>query len=264
MKKFAVFGDPIAHSRSPRLHNNAFMKLNIDAFYSRILLNNGLFLKDKFLSLNLDGANITFPLKNEAFKICDTIDEICKKTNSVNTIIKKDKILYGYNTDYFGFLESIKNEKIDNALIFGAGNTTKTIAYALNSKNIKTTIVNRSNKKENFKEFDFFTFDEFDFLNFKTDIIINTTPVGLINNELFFDENKLKNLIKNSKICYDVIYKNTKFLKLAKQYNKKSINGLDMLLYQAVYAFNIFFDNKFKNEEITKYMQEVIDLGQKA
>lgn len=259
---FAIFGNPVAHSKSPQMHNFTFKHLNIDACYTRYLLEDGSLLKDKFLELNLNGANITVPYKEDAYKSCDEIVGIAKNIGAVNTIIKKDDKLIGYNTDAPGFLESIKDYDYKKALILGAGGTAKAIAEIFYEKNIDFTILNRSkNRLEYFynKRFKAYSWEDFKIENF--DIVINTTSAGLDNDNLPIPENLLNELFKNAKYAVDVIYgKETPFLKEAKKRGLKYKDGKDMLLYQGVLAFEIFTDFKYKRSDIERFMREGLSL----
>lgn len=259
MDIYAVFGDPINHSISPKLHNAAFLDLNIDAIYTKVHLKDGSKLIQTFNSLKLSGANITLPYKEVALLQCDELDKTAKEIGSLNTIIKKNNKIIGYNTDAPGFLLSIKSFKdIKKALIIGAGGTAKAISYILNMQNIEVSIINRSKEKLiNFKDFSCFTWNDFKISNY--DIVINTTSAGLKDDLLPIPIDLLKPILKHSKYGYDVIYNRpTAFLNLCKQYNLICKNGLEMLLYQAVLAFNIFNANKFNNDKIEQSMRKVL------
>ncbi|CZE50993.1 shikimate dehydrogenase [Campylobacter geochelonis] len=261
MKKFAVFGDPIAHSISPRLHNLAIKELNLDAFYGRVWLKDGALLKAKFNTLGLDGANITVPYKQVAFEICDVLDSHAKNIGSVNTIVKKDDLLYGYNTDAPGFLKSIAPfEGIKTALIIGAGGTSKALAYALKSQNIEIDIINRSkNRLSEFSDFNTFSWDDFTPKGY--DLVVNSTSAGLKDDEFPMPQVLLKEVLKGSKFAFDVIYnKPTPFLNLANSLNLKSKNGADMLIFQAVLALNLFYNQSLDEDKITSSMQKAMSL----
>ncbi|MSN95632.1 shikimate dehydrogenase [Campylobacter sp. FMV-PI01] len=259
MMKFAVIGNPISHSISPRLHNFAIKELNLNAFYGRILLEDINQLKKPFGYLN--GANITVPFKEEAVQICDYLDVHSKKIGSVNTIIKNKDEFYGYNTDALGFLKSINEFKnIKSALIIGAGGTARAMAYTLNLNNIRVEIVNRSQKRAaNFKDFEFFTWENFKPKSY--DLIINSTSAGLIDDELPLPFDLLKETFEKAKFAYEVIYnKPTNFLNLAKSLDLITKNGKDMLIFQAALALNLFFSNKLDEEKIISYMKKAINL----
>jgi len=259
-KLFTIFGDPVSHSISPLLHNFTIKSLDIDACYTRTPLKEGGKFKDTFLKNRFSGANVTVPFKEIAFEQCDEIKGIANRIKAVNTVILKDNKLIGYNTDAPGFFESIRRFKgIKSALILGAGGTAKAITNILKENGINCTILNRS--KPRLEYFIKNGFETYSWDTFKTDsfdIIINTTSAGL-NNDIFpLEEKILKNLVKNTKYCVDVIYnKQTPFLQMAKKLNKPYKDGSDMLLYQAVLAFEIFFDNNLKKQDIEKYMRYV-------
>ena len=146
MKKlFAIFGNPVKHSRSPLMHNHVFKRLGFDACYTRILLEDGSKLKETFLSQKLSGANITVPHKEAAFKACDEVRGFAKEIGVVNTIVNKDGRLIGYNTDADGFLFSIEDFKdVKKILIIGAGGTAKALAKKFKLENFEVSVLNRS------------------------------------------------------------------------------------------------------------------------
>ncbi len=263
MKLFTIFGNPVEHSISPKMHNLALRGLNLDGCYIRTKLEDGEKIISKFNSMRLDGANVTVPHKEYAYKLCDELDSFANKIGAVNTLVKRGNKVYGYNTDAPGFFKSIEEfGKISYALILGAGGTAKAIATILKENGIKTTILNRSQNR-----LDYFIKNGFDaqsHCNFKPkkyDLVINTTSAGLSNNELPLQSLKLSELFKDAKFAYDVIYnKETPFLSLAKKQNLICKDGADMLLYQGVLAFNLFFNNKLNEQEITKHMKKAFKL----
>ena len=261
MKFLAVIGDPIKHSRSPRIHNNAIKTLNLKAIYSRYHLKDAKLLKEKIFKLGLIGANITLPFKEEALKIADFKDEFALNIGSANTLCVKENKIYAYNTDAFGFLEAIKEFKeLKKALILGAGGTALAIAYALKSKGIEVLIANRSEKR--FLDFKAYKTSLYENLNeFKFDIVINSTSAGLSDENLPCEENLLRKILSNSKYAFEVIYgKQTPFLRLCKEFKLPCKDGLDMLLWQGVFAFELFFDIKDKRQVIKNSMQAALKL----
>ncbi len=260
MKLFSIFGNPVSHSISPLLHNSAIKALTLNACYGRFLLEEGEEIIRKFNSLNLSGANVTIPHKEWAYKKCDEAKGIAKNIEAVNTLVKEDNKVIGYNTDAPGFYESIKEFKeIKNALILGAGGTTKAIAYILREKGINVTILNRSSKRLEFfqnRGFECYSWDDFSPENYS--LVINATSAGLNNNSLPYEEKRLKDIFNTSKYAIDIIYgKETPFLKLAKSNNLTCKNGKDMLLYQAVLAFNLFYGNRLSQKIIEESMKKV-------
>ena len=259
-KLFTIFGNPVSHSISPLIHNFTIKSLGINACYTRTLLKDGDNFKNTFLKNKFDGANVTVPFKEDAFRQCDKIQGIANEIKAINTVVKKNGKLIGYNTDAPGFFESIKEFRgINSALILGAGGTAKAIANILKANSIKVTVLNRSKPRlEYFINHNFIAYSWNNFKADKYDIIINTTSAGLKDNALPLEKKLLTDLIDQAKYCVDVIYnKLTPFLQIAKELNKPYKEGSDMLLYQAVLAFDIFFENRYKKDDIEKYMRYV-------
>lgn len=263
MKLFSIFGNPVSHSISPKMHNITINDLNLDACYIRTCIEDPSTLMDTFHAIKLDGANVTVPHKEVALFQSDTVDSFASMIGAVNTLVKKGDKVIGYNTDAPGFYKAIESfGKINNALIIGAGGTAKAIATILRDKNIHPTILNRSKNRIDFflnNDFEAYDWESFDIAKF--DLIINTTSAGLSDETLPLQENILSALMKNAKFAFDVIYnKPTPFLQLAHKNNLTCKDGADMLLYQGVLAFNLFFDNKFNLTQIETSMRKAFKL----
>ncbi|MBD0725893.1 shikimate dehydrogenase [Flavobacterium sp. L1I52] len=189
---------------------------------------------------NLSGMNVTIPYKEEVIPFLDKLSKKATKIGAVNTIkfTKKGK-LKGYNTDYFGFLKSLKpllQPHHKKALILGTGGASKGVAFALEELGIGYTFVSRkaSEKAIDYSQLNSDIFQEYQ-------IIINSTPIGTSPNieacpeipyEFFTDKH----------IAYDLIYNpaETQFLKNAKERGAQIKNGLDMLIFQAEKAWEIW------------------------
>ncbi len=246
------------------MHNTLLQNFNLDACYGKTLLKDGTKIIDKFNSLKLSGANVTVPHKEYAFKLCDKVKGIASDIKAVNTLVKDGNKVYGYNTDAIGFYESIASFKnVENVLILGAGGTAKAIAFILRKNGMEVTILNRSAKRLEFFQKSGFKVASWD--NFKADkfdLIINTTTAGLKESIFPLKESLLSSLMQNSSYAFDVIYgKETPFLELAKKSSLICKDGSDMLLYQAVFAFNLFYNNRFKTEDIEKEMRKAFNLA---
>jgi shikimate dehydrogenase len=255
MKKlFLIFGNPVSHSKSPLMHNYFFKKENINACYTRYLLEEGEQIIEKFKELKIDGANVTVPHKEWAFKKADEVRGIAKEIGAVNTLVNENGKIVGYNTDAEGFLEVIKEFDYKNVLIIGAGGTAKALSFVLPNAHI----LNRSqNRLKNLKKKVTFTWDDFN--NFNYDLIINTTSAGLNDDNLPAPKEILDKLFVNAKYAVDVIYgKETPFLKLAKKYNLITKSGLDMLVYQGVLAMEYFLGKKLDRKKVAKIYFEIL------
>ncbi len=260
-KKFAIFGNPVEHSLSPKMHNCAFIELGFDGIYYKILLEDGKDLKNRFLSENLSGANITVPHKEEAYKACDELDDFAKKVGAVNTIVRDGGRLIGYNTDAPGFLKSIdKFENIKSILILGAGGTVSSTSDILADANYDITILNRSeNRLDSFRKKGFKTFTYENFEPKEYDLIVNMTSAGLKDDLLPAPKDILEAIFPKAKAAVDIIYgKDTPFLKLAKDYNLPIQDGSEMLLQQGVLAFDYFTNHQYDLDEVEKIMREAL------
>jgi shikimate dehydrogenase len=259
MKLYAVIGNPIAHSKSPLIHNSAYKAIGFkNICYTRVLLEDEKDLKSKIISLGLSGANITVPFKEEAFRICDEVDAVAAKTKAVNTIVVKDGKFYGYNTDAPGFVAAAKSFEYKSVLILGAGGTARSIAFALQDKN--PTIINRSADRLQFLKESGFSAILNSELNkdLKFDLIVNSTSAGLKDEYLPLDKQKLKDIFANANGAIDCVYgKVTPFVALANECGLGTKDGKDMLLEQAFLAFEHFFsDIEFDKKVAYSAMKE--------
>jgi len=260
MKKlFAIYGDPVAHSRSPLMHNHVFKTFNYDACYSRVHLKNGHEIRESFFALGLRRANVTVPHKEAAFKACDEVRGFAKTVGVVNTLINEDGRLIGYNTDADGFMYAIHAfEQIHSVLILGAGGTAKALAQRFKDDTINVTLLNRSAKRlEFFSALGFTTATWETFTPQPYDLIVNTTSAGLKDEVLPAPEALLLPLLQTARYGADAIYgKITPFLALCAEHGLSYKDGAQMLLGQGVLANRYFTENKFSIEAIEKTMQE--------
>ncbi len=263
MKLFAIFGDPVAHSRSPLMHNSVFKHLNYKACYTRIHLQDGSKLKETFLSLKLSGANVTVPHKEAAYVACDEVRGFAKKVGVVNTIVNENGSLIGYNTDADGFMFAIKEfGDIKNILILGAGGTAKALASKFIDSGIKVSVINRSDSRLSyFKELgcECFNWDNFEIK--KYDLVLNSTSAGLKDKEFPAPLALIEQILDSTSFVAEVIYgKITPFLKLAKDKNIICKDGADMLLAQGILANELFVKSELKSDDIEHYMAESFNL----
>lgn len=257
-KIIGVIGNPIEHSLSPPMHNNAYKQMNMDYVYVAFHVEDIEELIQSAKTLNIIGLNITIPYKTQVIPYLDEIDETARKINAVNTITFKDGIAKGYNTDGTGAVKSIqqytklKDKKI---LVVGAGGASKAITFSLLNEDIKElNIANRSienayklqenlEKQTGYNNIKSYKIEEAESIIEDVDIIINTTPIGMYPN---IDAKPPINTdrISEKHTVMDIIYNplETKLLRQAKQNNATTIPGTHMLINQAVTAFELFTD----------------------
>lgn len=258
MDRFTIFGNPVAHSKSPQMQNAGLKYINYNGIYNKTHLEDGSQIKKLFLSENLKGANITVPHKEEAFKNADEIRGLALKIGAVNTYINENGKVVAYNTDAPGFMKAIEEfGEIKKALILGAGGTAKAIGVAFSEAGIETTVINRSEKKlDYFKKLGLKTSSWDNFICEKYDLVINSTSAGLKDDNYPTPIEILEDILKNSKYAFDCIYgKITPFLQKAKEYNLLYKDGEDMLLYQGVIAFE-YFTNKKADDALVEAMRK--------
>lgn len=248
---YGLIGHPLGHSISPEIHNSFFKKDKINAVYLCFdvkpeMLKNAI---DGIRALNIKGFNVTIPHKENIMKYLDKIDDQARMVGAVNTVINDAGFLTGYNTDVMGFIKTIENIDIESAAILGAGGAAKAIAAALIMCGTKRLgIFNRTTKKaadlceilrKINPDVELNCGNITDIYKFRQRILINATPIGMWPNA---DLSPLNELPDGVKTVYDLIYNpsETKLLKMAKEKHLKAVNGLGMLLYQAIFAYKIW------------------------
>ena len=246
---FGLVGKRLSHSYSKTIH-----ELISSVKYDLIEVED----IDRFLLKKpFNGINITIPYKTNAIKYCDVVDDISRKIGNVNTIINKNGTLYGYNTDYHGLktLLSINNITIKDSsvLIIGNGSTsrlTEIVCTELNAKIITVIARNPKDNQDHIKNYS-------KYKNY--DIIFNTTPYGMSPN---YQEEPLFSILefKNLKAVIDLIYNpiHSPLLIESKSLNIKAVNGLIMLIEQAIKA-NELFTNCSHNPKLTKEVYKIIN-----
>ena len=257
-KSFAVIGDPIDHSLSPNIHSAAFRELNLDSSYIGYRIPKGELEGgvEGLKKIKINGFNITIPHKIEMMKYLDKMDESCSIIGAVNTVVNNEGVLKGYNTDMDGFLEPLKKRNItiqnSKVLLIGAGGAARAIVAGIaKEKAASIDIANRTiEKANNLSEFstklgliaNVKKIEAIDTATENYDIIINATSIGLKDepSPISFEG------INEKTVAYDIVYApmNTDFIKKAKEKNAIIIYGYEMLLGQAIRAFEIWHGMK--------------------
>ena len=247
---YGVIGRSINYTLSPKIHNYLFKKFNFNAVYICFNMD---FKKDDFYnflktlskSYNIKGLNVTIPYKKFAWEFSKNDYNNVK---AVNTLKLENGEILGENTDIYGFKKALVdklkfNPSGKNFLIYGAGDTARTIIFSILNECNQIYLVNRTLKnaiklKENFKSDKIILDKPQDYI--LIDIVINATPV-----DLTIDYKKFK-----KECCFfDVKYINSKFITEAKKRKFKAINGKWMLILQGVKSFE-FWTGKEIEEKI--------------
>ena len=289
MKKYLVIGNPIDHSLSPELHNKWFKTAKIDAVYDKEKVNEK-DLKEiinRVRSGTIDGVNVTVPFKKLVIPFLDELTSEANKTQSVNTILKKNNKVIGANTDIYGFEASLsyENFKLKGKKIFilGAGGVVSSIIYVLKKMGVaKITISNRTKKKVEDLRKIYPDLEVIDWgQNIEFDMIINATSLGLGEKDkigldfsgleyndspgTYKSENDKKRKVNSTKLFYDVIYmhgdKETNFLLEGKRLGHKTMDGSLMFLHQAAESFRIWQETQPRTDWNGKaQMEDLKDL----
>ena len=246
------------------MHNSVYERLGIKACYTRILLEDGSKLKERFLELDLGGANITVPHKEAAYKACDEVRGFANKVGVVNTIVNENGRLIGYNTDADGFMFAIEEfEDIKHVLVLGAGGTAKALVQKFLDEGMEVSILNRSQKRlEDFAKLDVkcYTWENFQVSDF--DLVVNTTSAGLEDDSLPASKELIETILAHTRYAADAIYgKLTPFLQEAKKRSIPYKDGVDMLLGQGVLAAWLFLEKRYEKQDILEAMRLGLQLG---
>jgi len=241
MDKYGLIGNNIDYSFSKTFFNSKFKKEESNDSYENFDISDLSQLSEVLLkNPKLKGLNVTIPYKESIIKYLDRIDSNAQKIGAINTIkITAERKLIGYNTDYIGFKESLKNLlpiSKKNALVLGTGGASKAIVYALKSLNYKVTQVSRV-KKEGIT-----TYAELNKeVMIQHQLIINCTPLGTFPNIDQYPSIPYQYVTKNH-LMFDLTYNplETMFIKLSKEQGARISNGLKMLEFQAEEAWSIW------------------------
>lgn len=252
MKNFAIFGNPIIHSKSPLIHDLFIKQTGIVYNYKKILVSLDEFEEklNYFFHSNGNGANITAPFKERAYYKVDELTKQAQMCGSVNTIKKlSDGKLLGDNTDGIGLILDLKRlsfiKKGMHVLVIGAGGAARSaIAYILNY-GCRITITNRTfTKAYNLAKY-FSSIGRIDSLMMDSinspeyDLVINATSSGFNADIPIISPN----IFKRNVLCYDMSYmfNETPFLRFAKEHGALNYaNGIGMLIGQAAFAFKLW------------------------
>jgi len=275
-KNFAVIGDPIGHSLSPRIHQLLFATYDLDASYRAILLPAGQAcqLRELMQKENLAGVNITMPHKQAVIPYLDAIHAEAVKMNSVNTVVAHGDKLTGYCTDAAGLLLSLKMAGVDiegqRLLILGAGGAASSLAIAYAPLAASISIRNHHPQSaiklaEKLKAKGFcadggsLEEDDLNQAAAKCDLIVNATPLGMKGKEEFASLSFLQYLPPHSAVC-DLIYSppQTALLQKAKKLGLTAVGGLGMLVCQAILSFSLFWNMQLDSKEMETTANEIM------
>ncbi len=263
-----VIGWPIKHSRSPLIHGHWLREHQIDGSYEKIAVEPEQlesFIKN-LKTNNLSGLNVTVPHKEMVFKFADHVTEDAKSIGAANTLwFENDKLIAG-NTDAYGFITHLKQsaptwEANRPVMVLGAGGAARAILYALLNESVpEIKLTNRTSERaENLaKEFG----SKIKVVNWEDKehhlqncgLLVNSTSLGMTGSTPL----KINiNTLPKTAICYDIVYAplETQLLKDAKNLGLGTVDGLGMLLHQAVPGFEKWFGVR---PTVTEELRQII------
>ena len=276
----ALIGNPVSHSLSPIMQNAAIKYLGLDLIYIAIPCKGEDLEKvvDSLKKMNCKGLNITIPFKQKVFDYCNEISPVAKKVKAINTLkLKDNKDWIGTNTDIDGFIYPLKNLNLmkKSSIVLGSGGAARSVIQGLiNLKLSKITIISRNKNSLNALITNFEndikiegllnTDIKIDNLIQETDLIINTTPIGMSktanDDDLPFGQSFWDNINSNT-IVYDLIYNpsQTPFLKFCDKKGCMTINGIQMLIAQGAKSLSYWTNGlevpfDVMNDAIKKYL----------
>ena len=267
IKKFAVVGHPVAHSKSPMIHRLFAKQFDLLLSYEKFDFSPDQlqYKLDELKEQEYTGLNITLPFKKNAFLYCTDLSAKARQTESVNTIIFKKNQIYGDTTDGIGLVNDLLLNKVklasSNILLLGAGgaaqgvlmdliiNRPATLALYNRTPEKAEMLVNKYKTEADNNDVGLAVFNtKTD--NFNFDVVINATSAGILGNELPI----AMNAFQSNTFYYDMTYGvETAFLREAKKCNANFSDGLGMLVCQAAESFRLWHDGLSPNR------QKVID-----
>jgi shikimate dehydrogenase len=266
----AVIGDPIAHSLSPLLQNTMISYLGRDDLYLAVKVErNGLadFLQAA-KTIGIQGFNLTMPHKETILPYLSDMTPEARRCGSVNSVRIRDGKLEGHSTDGLGFRRSLQDMGQDfpnqTVTILGAGGAAKSIAMTAVDAGAEVHILNRTLSKAEALcagESAMFAHPMGDAAAVlaATDILVNTTPVGMEGVDAAAQFSDLHALKPNA-LAMDCIYApaRTPFMAAAQALGHPVANGIGMLVYQAIYAYAFFRALDFDEETVTILGQKLL------
>ncbi len=254
MKFYGLFGKTLGHSISQQIHKKIYEVAGIDAAYKNFEIKEEQLpaALESLQILGIRGANITIPYKQDFIPLINKLSPLAERLHSVNTIKNVNGAFEGYNTDYAGIALTfeLKNWQVKDkqAYILGSGGASLAIAHYLSDQGAQSvTIVSRSVGQKNGP------WKYIDYAELKKrsgDFLVNCTPIGMYPD---VDASPVdETVIAQFNYLFDMTYNPavTKFLGIGNSLGKDTVNGLDMLVGQAIRSVEIWEERTFTQDEV--------------
>ncbi|MBQ6889116.1 MAG: shikimate dehydrogenase [Lachnospiraceae bacterium] len=270
-----VIGNPVEHTMSPAIHNGLATMFEHNLVYVPFHVEADL---DKAVegayALNILGMNVTVPYKSDVMASLKEVDKLAAQIGAVNTLVRMEGGYKGYNTDMPGLYRAMKEDgvELENAdvLILGAGGVARAVAVlAADKKAEKIRVLNRTIEKaeaiveevkEHYPKADIqaMAISDYEKLEGESWVAIQATSVGMYpkTEDVVISE---EGFYKKVRVGYDLIFNpyETKFMKLLKAAGKEAYNGLKMLLYQGIIAYELWNECEVTKEQAAVIYEEM-------
>lgn len=246
-----IIGWPVEHSRSPRLHGFWLERHGIDGAYVPLPMRPDAFATGVrgLVACGFAGANVTAPHKLAAFDICDTVEASARRAGAVNTLVFQDGHITGRNTDGLGFIANLRahgvNPASGPALVLGAGGAARAVVASLQDQGITVTLANRTRDRADalarlLPGLVVIDWAERSAALPDNALLVNTTSLGMAGNPPL--EIDLDRAAAGTSVA-DIVYVplETPLLAAARARGLRPVEGLGMLLHQAVTGFAAWF-----------------------
>lgn len=255
VKKAFVIGHPIKHSRSPLIHGSWIAEHGIEGSYEAIDVAPDELpaFVERLRQGEFAGGNVTIPHKEAVFALCDSVDPLATTIAAVNTLVARDGKVHGFNTDFMGFLGNLDQnapgwaEGLGRAIVLGAGGAARAVLVALRERGVpEIVLLNRTVEKAEAlaKEISgpFVPGALADFVRYApgAGLVVNTTSIGM--HDTRFEDIDFR-LLPKTALVTDIVYVPlvTPLLADARALGFRTVDGLGMLLHQAVPGFEAWF-----------------------
>ena len=241
----AIFGNPIAHSLSPQMHNAAFNHLGLNLAFLAFKAKEAVEAAVAIRTLGLRGASITIPHKEAIIEHLDEVDDVGKAIGAVNTVVVQEGRLLGSNTDWLGVvraLEQVTELRGKRCLVLGAGGAARAAIFGLQNRGAEVCLMNRNQERGQSLAAEmnctFVEWQSWDGL--EIELLVNATPIGMSATR---DQSLISaQHLKENMVVLDMVYRplETRLLKDATTAGSMCVSGLEMLLQQGVAQFEIW------------------------
>jgi shikimate dehydrogenase len=258
---YAVFGDPVAHSLSPVMHNSALAQVGLNGYYLAFRVADIAAAVSGIRGLGIRGVSITIPHKISVMQHLDQIEPLAAKIGAVNTVVNHESVLHGYNSDCAGAIRALAEKTSINGkavAVVGAGGGARAVGVGIKQAGGRPTIINRTWQKGEKLAADldceFKPLSEINQLPYQ--IIVNATSVGMTPHE---DSVPLRtDLLEAGMVVMDMVYNplQTRLLTEAEKSGCKTVDGLAMFVHQGALQFELWTGEKAPVEFMRRVVRE--------